>query len=248
LLHGLGATGRLNWPGAFESLSPWFRVVAIDHRGHGRGIRSPRQFRLRDCADDVIALADVLGIDQLIAVGYSMGGPIALHARRRHPQRVAGLVLCATAARFAADDERRPSPLATAVVTSLRLTPPGVRRWMSATATNYLARETALPPAYVEEARNHDPAAIVEASRAVLAFDARTWIGELNCPATSIVTEHDRLVPRDRQIELAHAVGASIIPLAADHFAAVRSPRRFLPALATACRNVAARVHHRSHA
>ena len=40
----------------------------------GRGIRSKRAFRLDDVADDVIAVADVLGIDRFIPVGYSMGG------------------------------------------------------------------------------------------------------------------------------------------------------------------------------
>src|SRR3954447_2349346 len=144
LLHGLGATARLNWPGAFDALTPWFRVISLDHRGHGRGIRSPWPFRLRDCADDVIALADVLGIDQLIAAGYSMGGPIALQARRRHPDRVAGLVLCATAARFSPDDDRRAgSALAGAMATSLRLAPPEVRRRMAQSAIGVLSRETA---------------------------------------------------------------------------------------------------------
>jgi pimeloyl-ACP methyl ester carboxylesterase len=242
LLHGLGATARLNWPGAFGALSQWFRVVSVDHRGHGRGIRPALPFRLRDCADDVVALADVLGIDEFVAVGYSMGGPIALQARRRHPSRVSGLVLCATAARFTGGDRRRSPALVTAVAASLRLTPPVLRRQAARRATGYLARRAALPPVFVEEARHHDPAAIVEAGRSLVGFDARPWVGRLACPAVSIVTEHDRLVPRGRQIELAHALGASIIPLPADHDVAVRSPSSFLPALTMACRDVATRA------
>ena len=57
-------------------------------------------FRLEDCADDVAALLDVLGVERCIAVGYSMGGPIAQLLWRRHPELVDGLVLCATSARF----------------------------------------------------------------------------------------------------------------------------------------------------
>src|ERR1700730_4576693 len=60
LLHGWTATGALNWLACFESLGRAFRVVALDHRGHGRGIRSRRPFRLEDCADDVAALAGEL--------------------------------------------------------------------------------------------------------------------------------------------------------------------------------------------
>ncbi len=246
LLHGLGATARLNWPGAFDALSPSFRVVAIDHRGHGRGIRTAIPFRLRDCADDIIVLADVLGIDRLIAVGYSMGGPIALHARRRHPTRVSGLALCATAARFGPDSESRRSPAGSALATSLRLTPLPLRRQMADAAISYLTRKTDMSPAFVDETRLHDPAAIVEASQSLRAFDARPWVDQLACPAASVVTERDQLVPRHRQIELAHAVGAAIVPVNVGHEAAVASPTTFLPALATACRHVAARLDRRA--
>ena len=65
-------------------------------------------FRLEDCADDVAALLDVVGVDRLIAVGYSMGGAVAQLLWRRHPERVRGLVLCATAAQFNGPLQRAP--------------------------------------------------------------------------------------------------------------------------------------------
>ena len=77
LLHGLGASAALNWFTAFEPLSKEFRVVAADDRGHGRTPSGVESFTLGDCADDAFAVADALGVDRLIAVGYSMGGPIA---------------------------------------------------------------------------------------------------------------------------------------------------------------------------
>ena len=64
-----------------------FNVVALDHRGHGRGLQSDEPFRLADCADDVAALVDELGLGPVIVVGYSMGGPIAQLLWRRHPRR-----------------------------------------------------------------------------------------------------------------------------------------------------------------
>src|SRR6185295_19726590 len=107
LLHGLGATADLNWFPSYPALSARYRVIAMDHRGHGRGIRSRRPFRLEDCADDVVDVADALGVRSFIPVGYSMGGPIAQLVWRRHRSRVDGLVLCATAARFASSPESR---------------------------------------------------------------------------------------------------------------------------------------------
>src|SRR5438874_11869328 len=64
LLHGLGATADLNWFPAFDTLGRRFRVLALDHRGHGQGIRVGARFRLGDCADDVAAVADALGVDR----------------------------------------------------------------------------------------------------------------------------------------------------------------------------------------
>ena len=64
------ATADLNWFTSFSALGRRFRVLAMDHRGHGRGIRTSEVFRLRDCADDGIALADELGVDRVIPVGY----------------------------------------------------------------------------------------------------------------------------------------------------------------------------------
>src|SRR3954468_10514681 len=96
LLHGLGASADLNWFPTFAPLGARYHVLAVDHRGHGRGIRSRRRVRLSHCADDVAALAAELGVTRLIAVGYSMGGPIAQLLWHRHRDLVEGLVLCAT--------------------------------------------------------------------------------------------------------------------------------------------------------
>ena len=75
LLHGLGVTADANWFPAYPPLADRFGVVAIDHRGHGRGIRTERPVRLADCADDAVALLDVLGIERF---GASAPGDVTL--------------------------------------------------------------------------------------------------------------------------------------------------------------------------
>jgi len=99
LLHAVGCTGLLTWYPAIASLAERYRVVTLDQRWHGRGIQSPT-FDLHDCADDVAALLDVLGIDEAIIGGFSMGSIIAQRVWRQHAHRVSGLVLAATTDRF----------------------------------------------------------------------------------------------------------------------------------------------------
>ncbi len=48
LLHGWTVTAALNWCRVYEPLAGFAHVVSLDHRGHGRGIRSNRAFRLED--------------------------------------------------------------------------------------------------------------------------------------------------------------------------------------------------------
>src|SRR5690554_588155 len=99
LLHAVGCTGMLTWFTTVPALAQHYRVVVFDQRWHGRGITS-ETFDLRDCADDVAAVLDLLEIDRAIVAGYSMGSVIAQRVWRQHPDRIAGLVLAATTPRF----------------------------------------------------------------------------------------------------------------------------------------------------
>src|SRR6478752_10156563 len=46
LLHGWAATADLNWGSSYAALGERFDVVSIDHRGHGRGLRTTERFTL----------------------------------------------------------------------------------------------------------------------------------------------------------------------------------------------------------
>src|SRR5687767_10633565 len=70
LLHGWTTSADLGWRSAFPALAEHFRVVALDHRGHGRGIRTEQRFSLEDCADDAAALVHALALGPVVPVGY----------------------------------------------------------------------------------------------------------------------------------------------------------------------------------
>src|SRR5689334_23251882 len=127
LLHGLIATGLLNWFPSFAALQRTHNVVSIDHRGHGRGIAPRLRFRLEDCADDVAAMIHELDLGPVFLAGYSMGGPITQLTWKRHPELVRGVVLCATSYRFG-PEEMRLAAVGDAVGLGLRFTPRLVRQ------------------------------------------------------------------------------------------------------------------------
>jgi pimeloyl-ACP methyl ester carboxylesterase len=248
LLHGWIATAALNWRAVFEPLGRRYRVVALDHRGHGRGVRSRRRFRLVDCADDAAALLQVLGIERAIAVGYSMGGPVAQLLWQRHRRRVAGLVLCATSRNFRGRSRAGIAEIVLpAVVPGLalgsRLIPAAVRRKM---LRDFLAARIRDPQALAwvrSEIGDLDLAAILEAGRDLRAFSSKEWIGSVDVPTAVVVTERDKVVSPVTQRKLAAAIpGATIHPVDGDHVACAYRPREFAAALLEACESVVART------
>jgi len=241
LLHGLGATARLNFGPSLRPLSEHFRVVTFDHRGHGGGLRT-RRFRLEECADDAAAAMEALGVRRFIAVGYSMGGPIASLTWRRHPTQVCGLVLCATARHFAprrvARAARLTLPVAAAAV---RLVPGAARRHL---IQRMLVRieHPELRDRVREDLLGHDPASVIQAAEAVTRFSSHDWIGDVDVPTAVVVTTLDELVPVTRQRKLARSIpGAEVFEVEGDHDACVRGTA-FAPTLVRASLSVARRA------
>jgi 3-oxoadipate enol-lactonase len=240
LLHGWTATADLNFYTSYFPLGERFRVLAFDQRGHGHGIRSRRVFRLEDCADDVAAMADVVGAGPVIAVGYSMGGAVAQLLWRRHPELVRGLVLAATASHFNAARNERLSFLGlTGLAALARLTPAQARRWL--THQFYLQRKTSSwAPWAVEQASRHHWRMVLEAGRAIGAFRSDEWLGEVDVPTAVVVTMLDQVVPVRRQIQLFEAIPtAQALRIDAGHDAIVARPDRAVPVFVRACDEVA---------
>ncbi|HZB70791.1 MAG TPA: alpha/beta fold hydrolase, partial [Acidimicrobiales bacterium] len=107
LLHGWTASADLNWWRLYDRVADLGPLLAPDHRGHGRGIRSEEPFTLESAADDAAALLRHLGAGPAVVCGYSMGGPISVLLWQRHPDLVKGLVLEATALEWRASPRER---------------------------------------------------------------------------------------------------------------------------------------------
>ena len=185
LIHGVAVTAELNWGKAFAPLARHFRVVAADLRGHGGGIRAGSRFRLEDCADDVAALAGVLGIGTCMAVGYSMGGMVAQLLARRHPSLLSGLVLCSTAGNV------RESPAEMLAALALPTTAAALRwnpllQMMSAELLGMTLLGHVDDPATARWARAElsrtTLASAVSAIQAVCEFNSDGWVSQAGCP------------------------------------------------------------------
>ena len=216
-------------------------MVALDHRGHGQGIRTWRRFRLEDCADDVVALADELDLDRIIPVGYSMGGPIAQLVWRRHPERVEGLVLCATSRYFGSSGPGGRAMASMAGMASLiaRATPRRVQSAVGGRLLDARFDQSELGRWARQQVIQNDTRMVIEAGQALAGFSSREWIGRVDVPVGVVVTEYDTVVPPHRQRRLAEVIpGATVHPVPGDHGMCSTDPAAFLPGLVDACTSV----------
>ena len=247
LIHGLTFTAELNWAKVLAPLAQRFRVIAVDLRGHGDGISPGSRFRLEDCADDVAALADVLRTGPFIAVGYSMGGMVAQLLCHRHPAKVSGLVLCATARNVLGSPAEKLAALALPTTAAAMWWNPFLRP-MSAEFLGMALLGPVPDPATATWARAQlrrtTLATAMSAVHAVCEFSSHSWIGQVSVPAAVVVTTRDHVVPLRRQLKLAAAIlGASVHDVEADHAVCVTAPQVFTPVLLRACWSVDVASH-----
>jgi pimeloyl-ACP methyl ester carboxylesterase len=243
LLHGWMVTADTNWITMYGPLAEaGYRVIALDHRGHGRGLRSPEPFRLAACAEDAAAVLRTEGIDRALVAGYSMGGPIACLLARDHPDLVEGVVLCATAPDWQEPNMRR--AWRAMALLRLQLGLVGDSAWRSWLRRMGLPDSPATSWAAAELSRGN-ALDIAEAGRELGRFDARPWLRSLGAPASVIVTADDDLVPPRKQRELAALLGAPVHEVPGRHTAVTFEAEPFAVAMREALAEVAAAARQR---
>ena len=246
LLHGILATAGTNWLTSMRPLSARFRVLALDLRGHGRGLRPDRRFRLIDNADDIAAVASELGISSVILGGYSMGGPIAQLTWQRHRELVSGLVFAATSYRFVHGAQARVllSSWAAWGAQTTRLAEVTARapwRVASAFVPTVVTTSGSLGRWGADEMRRHHPRSVIEASRDLSVYDAESWIGDIDVPTALVLTACDNAVEPLWQLRLARAVrGTDVHPIQDGHVACGKT--LFGEVFTEACVGVADRI------
>lgn len=96
VFHPIDVDDRSPLGPMFDAL-PDVRVIRYDTRGQGRtpALETDEAHRWDALADELLALADALGLDRFVAGGISMGAAITLHAALRAPERITAMILLA---------------------------------------------------------------------------------------------------------------------------------------------------------
>ncbi|GAA4981724.1 alpha/beta hydrolase [Yinghuangia aomiensis] len=241
LLHGfVGSTA--DWAGVLPRLAADRRVVAYDHRGHGRSAKPGRAdaYTFDALEADLHAFLDALGLGPVDLLGHSMGGVVAQRYALAHPGRVRSLVLMDTA------PEPAGGPL------SLLMSPLGGlvrRRGMGVLGTLVKLLPRPEPAAdgsgadggLSAEQRDRqaaafldtDPEAFAAFARELRSYPALTArLGEIACPTTVLVGAGDKALRRGVR-QLADGIpGARLVVVdGAKHSPQTEQPRAWLAAV-----------------
>jgi len=219
--------GLSMWDAQVEALMATHRVVRFDARGFGGSAPGDGPLTMERIADDGALLLDHLEIERAVVGGCSMGGYAAFAFVRRHPERLAGLVLQDTRAGADTEEARaNRASLATRVLAE------------GASA----AAEAFLPKLVGETTRRERPALVASLRERILATsprgianalsglaaraDSRETLPTITVPTLVLVGAEDVMTPPGEAATMAAAIPRARLDViaGAGHLANLEDP------------------------
>ena len=231
LVPGLGGTSSF-WAGQVAPLAGHFRVIVHDHRGAGRSSHSRIDYSVDQMADDALRLMDALGVEAAHFVGHSTGGAIGQTLAQDHPDRVLSLVLSAT---WAGPDPyfRRCFETRREILAGLGLESYGRASMLVLMPSWWIAANDDAVDEHAARRTADNPPIEIMLSRidAIMAFDRRSGLADIEAPTLVICAADDRVTPLHLSDELAAAIpGARQVVLErGGHFVPVILPGDYNP-------------------
>lgn len=229
LLHGF-PFNRSMWREQIEILTPHFRVIAADLRGHGETSVTAGPATMAEMAQDVIGLMDALDIAQATVCGLSMGGYVALALYRLVPARVRSLVLADT--RAVADTEEgkqiREEQAQKALLEGMAPIADAMLPKLVAPVT--VAKHPEVVARVREMILKTSPAGAAAAQRGMAQrLDQTDFLPQITVPTLIIVGRHDLLTPVQESEMMHRQIAGSHLQIVeeAAHMSNLEQPETF---------------------
>lgn len=206
LVMGMGLSSR-GWGALPEKLAQHFFVITFDNRGTGYSGTRLGFLRMREMAEDAVAVLDAVGVPGANVFGISMGGMIAQELALRHPERVRALALGATHASYLVS--RKPSLRAmvdfVSVVARGRRNRPGVIGRLLTTPA-FVAANPDVVGAWFLRGDHARPLAALTQLTAIMGHHTSGRLKQIACPTLILSGDQDRLVPVENAYALARLI------------------------------------------
>jgi pimeloyl-ACP methyl ester carboxylesterase len=242
LLHGLGGVWQ-NWLLTIPAFRDAFRVIAPDLPGFGHSEMPAGRISIQGYARVIDALCSELGLEDVALVGNSMGGFIGAELALAFPTRVTRLVLVSAAGLSELGFWREPVMNvarvfgAVSAKTPLRSLPMVTRPRLRRAALQIVVRypERLSVPLAAELVAGAGTHGFVGGLDAVLGYDYRHRLAEIEVPVLIVWGRNDILIPSDDAAEYERLIGANAEAVVFEdtgHLPMIERPSRFNALLA----------------
>ncbi|MCM2459446.1 alpha/beta fold hydrolase [Pseudomonas sp. CG7] len=229
LWSSLLMNGRM-WMAQVHHFSKRYRVILIDPPGHGDSATLERAFTFADCAQCVVDVLDVMGVERTHFIGNSWGGMIGGTFAAVHPARVHAVVLMNCTASPAGWRHRLEFPLLARVIRLLG----GFRGIMISVATRAFVgptteRERPHVISHIQQAlKTCDVESIAWAVESVVPRrpDQRPLFSAVRSPVLVVAGKEDRTFAVSETLAMARSIpGAEFVVIERTaHLAALENP------------------------
>ncbi|MBB6375910.1 3-oxoadipate enol-lactonase [Pseudonocardia eucalypti] len=219
-------TDRFMWREQVESLPRTWNVITFDLRGHGASPVGPGTPSIDDFADDVVAIADDVGVHRFAFCGLSIGGVIGQSLGARYPDRVSSLVLASTGLTILSKQalvERAERVLDEGMAWIADVSAP---RWFT---ERFRSEHPEIVEAKMDHLRHMAPRGYADACLALAGFDGHDTAPSISAPTLILSGEEDLATPPEGSAELASAVPGAVLRSlpACAHLCNVEQPALF---------------------
>ncbi|HXM12549.1 MAG TPA: 3-oxoadipate enol-lactonase [Terriglobales bacterium] len=229
LSHSIG-TDHAMWDPQVPDLLPHFQILRYDTRGHGASDSPPGEYLVEQLGQDILGLADALGISQFAFCGLSLGGAVGQWVAAQASQRVTHLALANTSPQFGARANWE-TRIATVQKNGMAaIVDTAMQRFFS---PDTLAKENPHVGSIRSVFLGTDPVGYTGCCAALRDVDHNDLLQKIKSPTLVIVGDRDVSTPWSGHAEILarEIAGAKTLHLAAAHLSNIERPRSFTTAL-----------------
>jgi 3-oxoadipate enol-lactonase len=222
LLGSIGTTREM-WAPQLPALAERFRVVRVDHRGHGPSWVPSGPYTIADLAGDVLHLLDELDLARVRFCGLSLGGMVGMWLGAHAPERVDRLALLCTSAALNVNGswENRAATVRAEGMGAMAGPAPG--RWFT---EDFRGRHPDTVDEIVGMLTTTPAEGYAACCEAIAAMDLREDLPKIAAPTLAIAGADDPATPPEHLADIAHRVPGARLEVIeqAAHLANVEQP------------------------
>lgn len=228
-----GGCDRHFWDDQVSAFAKNHKVVTIDLPGHGESGQGRKSWSVESYGDDVKRVVEKLNLKRVVLIGSSMGGPIALEATKRMPERVVAIVPVDTLHNV---ENKLPPEQLEEVYKQLRADYKGAITGF----LNQMLFSPSTPPAVksriISEMTSRPPELAVPILQGILAYDAARALREIKVPIRAINADMN---PTAVEVNRKYAPQFDVVLIkGTGHYPMLEDPKRFNEMLAEVLRNL----------